>query len=77
MLSDVQPHAPEPHEFTYHIAPTDRLMKWFCIQCRNLIFFSHHRVVSLSEEGPLEFLTPPITIICSKCRSHIHIQTIV
>jgi uncharacterized protein YeaO (DUF488 family) len=66
-------------EFTFvmHIAPSDQLKKWWCVNCRNFIFFSHHRLISIAEEGPLEFLKAPITIICSKCRSHINIQTVV
>lgn len=78
IATDAQPvNSPTPQAFTLHLALTNKQMKWFCIQCRNLLFFSHHRVITISEDEPLEFFSPPITIICSKCRSHYSLQTIV
>lgn len=74
MQPTVQPSA---GELTYHIAPSDQLRKWWCANCRNFLFFSHHKLITVAEEGPMDFLTAPITIICDKCRWQIHIQTIV
>lgn len=66
-----------PTEFSYQVIPSKEIRKWWCVQCRNFLFFSHHNLVKVSEEGSLDFLKPPLTIICSKCRAQIHIQEII
>jgi len=66
-----------PHEITLHLAPTTEITTWWCIICRNKLFSSHHRLIAITEEGPLTFLSLPIIIPCKRCRSSYSIQTIV
>lgn len=67
----------EPHEITLHLAPTDKITTWWCIVCRNKLFSSHHRLIAITEEGPLAILAFPIIIPCKRCRSSYSIQTII
>ena len=77
MLADVQPPPQSQiHEITLHLARAEQPMKWWCINCRNFLFFSQERIITISQDGASEFLKPPITIICSKCRWQYHLQTL-
>lgn len=68
----------EGETVTFHLRPyAVKTPKW-CVYCRNLLFASKHRVVSIADESPLEadFISDPIELNCSKCRVHVSIQTI-
>lgn len=78
MLTPVQYKTTVNSEFTYHLVPSEKAKKWYCIQCdnRDPLFIGQYRVIAVPQEGPLEFLTPPISINCPQCKARIHIQTI-
>jgi hypothetical protein len=69
--------ASDIEEIVYHVAPSDKPRKWHCARCGLEIFYSHHRLVKVAEEGALSFLKPPIIVPCMRCRTRVAIQDII
>ena len=64
-------------EIAFHLAPDDKMRIWHCPECGTKLFYSHHKLVRIAEEGGLDFIAPPIIIPCHKCGVRLAIQNII